>query len=139
MAKIAVQSSLSSQFASKYAGKVRIDAARISRAASQTPYFSGTASTGAMSYAHSQNAEAFGDRYDDLFYLFENGSLAAGRRVLLTLDATYDRDGRSGSADLRGRTRGQVSLDGLIGADIMATITVADWETPTTQTIDIGA
>ena len=24
-------------------------------------------------------------------------------------------------------------------ADIMATITVADWETPTTQTIDIGA
>lgn len=101
MAKIAVQSSLSSQFASKYAGKVRIDAARISRAASETPYFSGTASTGAMSDAHSQNAEASGDRYDDLFYLFENGSLAAGSRVLLTFDATYDRDdGRSGSADL---------------------------------------
>ncbi len=54
-----------------------------------------------MSDAHSQNAEASGDRYDDLFYLFENGSLAAGSRVLLTFDATYDRDdGRSGSADL---------------------------------------
>ena len=127
MAKIAVQSSLSSQFASKYAGKVRIDAARISRAASQTPYFSGTASTGAMSYAHSQNAEASGDRYDNLFYLFENGSLAAGSRVLPTLDATYDRDGDFA-------TTYEVEL-----ADIMATITVADWETPTTQTIDIGA
>ena len=92
-----------------------------------------------MSYAHSQNAEASGDRYDDLFYLFGNGSLAAGSRVLPTLNATYDRDGgRAGSADLRGRTRGQVSLDGLTDADIMATITVADWETPITQTIGIG-
>ena len=134
MAKIAVQSSLSSQFASKYAGKVRIDAARISRAASQTPYCSGTASTGAMSYAHSQNAEASGDRYDNLFYLFENGSLAAGSRVLPTLDATYDRDGDFATTADQAPLTYEVEL-----ADIMATITVADWETPTTQTIDIGA
>lgn len=87
-----------------------------------------------MSYAHSQNAEASGDRYDDLFYLFENGSLAAGSRVLLTLDATYDRDCDFATTADQAPLTYEVEL-----ADIMATITVADWETPTTQTIDIGA
>ena len=82
-----------------------------------------------MSYAHSQNAEASGDRYDNLFYLFENGSLAAG-----TLDATYDRDGDFATTADQAPLTYEVEL-----ADIMATITVADWETPTTQTIDIGA
>ena len=32
-----------------------------------------------------------------------------------------------------------VSLAGLTGQDVNATITVADWKTPTTQTIGIGA
>lgn len=93
VAKIAVQTALSSAFASKYSGKVRINSAQLSRAASRTPYFSGVPQTGTMTFTHTQSAGSSGDKYNNLFYAFENGSLAAGSRVLLTLEGTYDRDG----------------------------------------------
>ena len=50
VAKIAVQSSLSADFASKYPGKVKVNSAILSRAASQTPYFGGSAAPGTMTY-----------------------------------------------------------------------------------------
>ena len=37
-----------------------------------------------------------------------------------------------------GYYRVAVSLAGLTGQDVSATITVADWETPVTQTINLG-
>lgn len=159
VAKIAVQSSLSDDFASKYPGKIKVNSAKISRAASQTPYFGGTIASGAMTYTHTQTPQEDAGKYNSLFYLFENGTLAAGSRVLLTLEAIYDKDGNfsttgdqtpvtyevelKGTSDngtiLRnGYYRVAVSLAGLTGQDVSATITVADWETPVTQTIDLG-
>ena len=93
VAKIAVQSSLSDDFASKYPGKIKVNSAKISRAASQTPYFGGTIASGAMTYTHTQTLQEDAGKYNSLFYLFENGTLAAGSRVLLTLEAIYDKDG----------------------------------------------
>lgn len=159
VAKIAVQSTLSADFASKYPGKIRVNSATVSRAASQTPYFGGTAAPGAMTYTHTQTPQEATGSYNSLFYLFENGTLAVGSRVLLTLEATYDKDGDfattsdqlpityevelKGTSDngtiLRnGYYRVAVSLAGLTGQDVSATITVADWETPITQTINLG-
>lgn len=159
VAKIAVQTALSSAFASKYSGKVRINSAQLSRAASRTPYFSGVPQTGTMTFTHTQSAGSSGEKYNNLFYAFENGSLAAGSRVLLTLEGTYDRDGDfSTTADqapvsyrieltgggagqlLRnGYYRVQVTLDGLTGSDATVRISVAEWETPLTQTVSLGA
>lgn len=159
VAKIAVQTALSSAFASKYSGKVRINSAQLSRAASRTPYFSGVPQTGTMTFTHTQSAGSSGDKYNNLFYAFENGNLAAGSRVLLTLEGTYDRDGDfSTTADqapvsyrieltgggagqlLRnGYYRVQVTLDGLTGSDATVRISVAEWETPLTQTVSLGA
>ena len=159
VAKIAVQTALSSAFASKYSGKVRINSAQLSRAASRTPYFSGVPQTGTMTFTHTQSAGSSGEKYNNLFYAFENGNLAAGSRVLLTLEGTYDRDGDfSTTADqapvsyrieltgggagqlLRnGYYRVQVTLDGLTGSDATVRISVAEWETPLTQTVSLGA
>ena len=159
VAKIAIQSSLSADFASKYPGKIKVNSAKISRAASQTPYFGGTIASGAMTFTHTQTPKEDAGKYNSLFYLFENGTLAAGSRVLLTLEAISDKDGDfsttgdqtpvtyevelKGTSDngtiLRnGYYRVAVSLAGLTGQDVSATITVADWETPVTQTIDLG-
>lgn len=159
VAKIAVQSSLSADFASKYPGKIKVNSVKISRSASQTPYFGGTAAPGAMTFTHTQTPQEASGKYNNLVYLFENGTLAAGSRVLLTLEATYDQDGDFSTADdqapityeveLKGTSdngtllrngyyRVAVSLAGLTGQDVSATITVADWETPVTQNINLG-
>ena len=84
---------------------------------------------------------------------------AVGSRVLLTLEAIYDKDGNFSTAgdqtpvtyevELKGTSdngtilrngyyRVAVSLAGLTGQDVSATITVADWETPVTQNINLG-
>lgn len=159
VAKVAVQTSLSSDFSSKYQGAVRINSAVISKAASQTPVIAGTANTGAMSYSCSQTPENSSGKYNNLFYLFESGSLATGSRVLLTLDATYDRDGNftttgdqmpvtytlelagtanSGQIIRNGYYRIAVTLNGLTGQNVAAIVTVADWEAPITQAVNLG-
>ncbi len=159
VAKVAVQTSMDASFASKYPGTVRITSAKIAKAASQTPYFGGTAKPGTMNYTHTQTPAVVSGKYNNLFYLFENGALASGNRVLLTLDGIYDRDGDtattsdqtpvsyevelsgvSGNGQLlrNGYYRIAVSLAGLTGQDVSANISVAAWETPVTQTISIG-
>lgn len=159
-AKIAVQTALSAEFANRYLGKVRVNSAVLSRAASRGNVISqGSANTGAMSYTFTQQTTDASGKFNNLFYTFENGSLAAGSRLLLTLNATYDRDGNfattadqvpvtyaieltgggAGQFVRNGYYRVQVTIDGLTGAEASATITVADWESPVTQTINIGA
>ena len=160
VAKIAIQSSLSADFASKYPGKIKVNSAKISRAASQTPYFGGTIASGAMTYTHTQTPKEDAGKYNSLFYLFENGTLAAGSRVLLTLEAIYDKDGNfsttgdqtpvtyevelKGTSDngtiLRnGYYRIAANITGLVGQDCMVSVSVADWETPVTQNVELGA
>lgn len=160
VAKVAVQTALSAEFSKRYSGKVRINSAVLSRAASRS-FIIGQSSVnpGTMSFTHTQQASEASGKFNNLFYAFENSTLTAGSRVLLTLNATYDRDGDfatttdqvpvtyaveltgggAGQLVRNGYYRVQVTLDGLTGSDVSATITVAEWETPVTQTINIGA
>ena len=126
VAKIAVQSSLSDDFASKYPGKIKVNSAKISRAASQTPYFGGTIASGAMTYTHTQTPKEDAGKYNSLFYLFENGTLAAGSRVLLTLEATYDKDGNFSTTGDQTPVTYEVELKGTSdNGTILRTVTTA--------------
>lgn len=159
VAKIALQASMSSGFSDKYPGAVRINSATVSRAASQTPVVMPAApAPGTMSFSYSQPTNSVSGNYQNLFYLYENGTQNAGSRVLVELDATYDMDGDfattgdqtpityafeldgtgSGKIVRNGYYRVEVILSGLSGQDVNAVITVADWETPITQNINLG-
>lgn len=158
VAKVAVQTKLSADFASKYPGKVKINTATLTKAASQTPYFSGSANPGSMNFTCIQPAGESSGSYNNLFYLFENGPLNAGNRVTVTLDGLYDRDGNFGTTgdqtpvtyttELTGTANGQflrngyyrvaVNVSGLTGQDVTAVVTVADWLAPVTQSVNLG-
>lgn len=160
VSKVAIQASLSPDFGTKYEGAVKINSAVLSKAASQTPIIpSSTPSPGTMSYTHTQTTGEVTGKFNNLFYLYENGTLTVGNRVLVDLEGIYDRDGNFStttdqtpvnySFELNGATdngqimrngyyRVAVTLTGLTGQDVSATITVADWETPITQSISIG-
>ncbi len=158
VAKIAVQISKSAQFESLYSGDVIVNSVTISKAASQTKIVAPTtAATGSMSFTHTQATNLSGSYFQNLFYIYGNGALSD--KVLLTIDATYDRDGNlsttsdqapmtytltvdgadgSGTILRNGYYRLSVSLNGVTGADATMTITVADWETPSTQSVGLG-
>lgn len=159
VAKIAVQTSLSADFASRYPGSVKINSVALSKASSQTSYMGGAASSGTMNFTHTQTPGEASSKFNSLFYIFENGALSAGSRVLLTFEGVYDKDGNfstssdqmpvtytcelsgtssNGSILRNGYYRVAISLTGLMGQDVNATITVADWDTPATQTINLG-
>ena len=159
VAKVALQVALSADFSSKYKGAVRINSAKLSRAASQSPVVKpATPTPGTMNYTHTQASNAAGATYQNLFYIFENGSLAAGSRILLELSATYDSDGNFSSTgdqaavtytiELDGKAGGLIerngyykviaTINGLVGSAASVTISVADWESPITQTVNIG-
>lgn len=158
VAKVAVQTALSADFASKYPGKVKINTATLTKAASQTPYFSGVTNPGAMNFSCIQPVGESSGKYNNLFYLFENGTLSAGNRVTVTLEGLYDRDGNFGTTgdqtpvtyttELTGAANGQlirngyyrvaINVAGLTGQDVTATVSVADWQAPVTQSVNLG-
>ena len=98
-------------------------------------------------------------KYNNLFYIFENGALAEASRVALEITATYDADGNaSTTADrmevvytvpLTGKAGGEIArngyyrvaanITGLVGQDCQVSVSVAEWETPVTQSVDLGA
>lgn len=160
VAKVAMETTVSPDFGTTYPGTVRVNSITINKAASQSPIIKPTtANTGAMNFTHSQTANSIGNKFQNLFYLFENGSLAVGSRVTATINATYDGDGNlSTTADQSAMTydvelsgdaagaisrnayyRVAVSINGLSGSSATLTITVADWETPITQTVNVGS
>lgn len=160
VAKVAVQTSIDPAFASKYSGTLTVTGTKLLRAASQTPIITpATPSPGAMTYTHTQPATAVSGKYQNLFYLFENGPLAEASRVALEITATYDADGNaSTTADrmevvytvsLTGKTGGEIvrngyyrvaaNLTGLVGQDCQVSVSVAEWESPITQSVDLGA
>ena len=159
VAKVALQTTIDPSFADKYAGTLTINSVKLSRAASQSSVVAGIPTPGAMSYTHSQTPGAASDKYNSLFYIFENGSLAAGSRVLMEIEATYDLDGSSSTSDdrsevtysieLTGKAAGEIlrngyyriaaNITGLVGQECAVSITVADWETPVTQNVELGA
>ena len=86
VAKLSVQTTIDAAFAEKYSGTITVTGVKLSKAASQSPVIApATPSPGAMSYTHTQTATAAAGRYDNLFYVFENGALAEGNRVQLEI------------------------------------------------------
>lgn len=160
VAKVAVQTSIAPAFASKYSGTLTVTGTKILKAASQTPIIApASPSPGVMTYTHTQTATAASGKYNNLFYLFENGALAEANRVILEITATYDADGNtSTTADrmevvytvpLTGKAGGEIvrngyyriaaNLTGLVGQDCQVSVSVAEWESPVTQSVDLGA
>lgn len=160
VAKVALQTTIDPSFAQKYSGSITINSMKLSKAASQSLVVAGSApSTGAMTYTHTQTPAAALGKTNSLFYIYENGALTGGNRVLLEIDATYDMDGQTSttndrsevtySIELTGKAAGEIvrnsyyriaaNITGLVGQDCIVSITVADWETPITQTVDLGA
>ena len=159
VAKIAFQAAVDPSFADKYSGSLTVNSVKLSKAASQSLVVAGTPTPGAMTFSHTQTPAAASGKYNALFYCFENGSLTAGNRVLLEINATYDLDGSASTADdrsevtysveLTGKAAGEilrngyyriaVNITGLVGQDCVVSVTVADWETPVTQNVDLGA
>lgn len=159
VAKVALQTTIDPSFADKYSGTLTINSVKLSKAASQSSVVAGTPTPGAMSYTHTQTLAAASGKYNALFYCFENGSLTAGNRVLLEINATYDLDGNGSTTDdrsevtysveLTGKAAGEIlrngyyriaaNITGLVGQDCAVTVTVADWETPVTQSVELGA
>ncbi len=156
VAKVSMSITLDDVFAEKYpSSTLTYNSVTLSKAASQSPIISSVISTGAMSYSHTQ-ATGAGDNY--LFYIFENGALSSGSRVTLELNTTFDLDGSASSIDdrtevlytieLSGSGTGEIlrngyyyidaNIRGLVGQDCDIAITVADWETPVTQSVDLG-
>lgn len=160
VAKVAVQTSIDPAFAGKYSGALTITSAKLLRAASQTPIIApATPTPGAMSFTHTQAPATASGKYNNLFYLFENGPLAEASRVALEITATYDADGNASttadrmevvySVPIIGKAGGEIArngyyriaanITGLIGQDCQVSVTVAEWETPVTQSVDLGA
>ncbi|WP_300700696.1 fimbrial protein [uncultured Alistipes sp.] len=160
VAKVALQTTVDASFAQKYSGTLTIYSVKLSKAASQSLVVAGAApSTGAMTFTHNQTPAAVSGKYNSLFYIYENGALTAGNRVLLEIIATYDMDGNAAttndrsevtySIELAGKAAGEIlrngyyrvaaNITGLVGQECAVSVTVADWETPITQTVDLGA
>ena len=159
VAKVAVQTTVDPSFANKYSGTLAINSVKLSKAASQSLVVAGTPTPGTMTFSHMQTPAAASENYNALFYCFENGALPAGSRVLLEINATYDSDGSASTPDdrsevtysieLTGKATGEIlrngyyrlaaNITGLVGQDCAVTVTVADWETPVTQNVELGA
>ena len=159
VAKVALQTTIDPTFAQKYGGTLTINSVKLSKAASQSLLIAGTPTPGAMTYTHTQTPASASGKMNNLFYIFENAALTAGNRVLLEINATYDLDGNASTTDdrsevvysveLTGKSAGDIlrngyyrvtaNISGLVGQDCEVSITVADWETPVTQNVDLGA
>ncbi len=160
VAKIASQIAVDESFGQKYSGTLSVKNVKITDAAAQTPYFYKSAlSTGNMNYSHSQTPLNTSGKYNTLFYIYENGPLAAGNRVQMEIVAEYDADGNpatttdirevvynielsgssaTGRIDRNGYYRVAINITGLSGDELNLSVNVADWETPTTQDVNIG-
>ncbi len=137
VAKVALQTTIDPSFADKYAGTLTIHSVKLSKAASQSLVVAGTPTPGAMTFSHTQTPATASGKCNALFYCFENGALPAGSRVLLE---TVELTGKAAGEILRnGYYRVAANITGLVGQECAVSVTVADWETPITQTVDLGA
>ncbi len=112
VAKIALQTTIDPSFADKYAGTLTINSVKLSKAASQSLVVAGTPTPGAMTFSHTQTPATASGKMNSLFYIFENGSLAEGSRVLLEIEATYDSDGSTSTTDDRSEVVYSIELTG---------------------------
>ena len=152
VAKVAIQTSIDNSFANKYPGTLKINSVKLSKAASQSLVVAGTPSTGTMNYTHTQTSTVASSKYNNLFYIYENGNLSAGNRVTLEINATYTNGSTNSdvtyNVELTGASAGNIlrngyyrvnaNITGLAGQECTVAITVAEWETPVTQSVNLG-
>lgn len=158
-----MQTTIDAAFAEKYSGTITtVTGVAFSKAASQSPVIAP-----ANLFARrdelipdTQTATAAAGRYDNLFYVFENGALAEGNQVQLEITASYDaataaprRPPTVRKSSIRYLSRARQAERSCVTATTASkfcdhgsgrlggglTITVADWESPVTQQIDLGA
>ena len=159
VAKVALQTTIDPSFSQKYGGSLTVNSVKLSKAASQSLVVVGTPTPGAMTFSHTQTPAMTSGKTNSLFYIFENGTLTAGNRILLEINTTYDSDGSTSTTDdrsevtysveLTGKAAGEIlrngyyrvaaNITGLVGQDCAVSVTVADWETPVTQNVELGA
>lgn len=160
VAKLSVQTTIDAAFAEKYSGTITVTGVKLSKAASQSPVIApATPSPGAMSYTHTRPPPPRGQIRQPVLRLRKRRSCRGQPRVQLEITASYDADGststtsdrteivytvpvtgKAGGAIVRnGYYRIEAAITGLAGSEVGLTITVADWESPVTQQIDLGA
>ena len=140
----------------KYAGSMTIDSTFISKTQATTPLLLATPTTTTGTLALGKqvpNAATANQNYQNRFYLFENGALAAGNRVFLTLYGTYTYNSVATpviyTTELTGDSTGAIvrngsysvtaNIKGLTGASLSVSVTLSDWETIVTQTANLGS
>ena len=162
VAKIAVRTTLSSDFPEKYQGKIQITSAVISGAASRTLLIRPqTTVTGETDYSYSgdQIPAVSPERFDNLFYLFETDLREDDPPVTVTLRGVYDQDGNPETTEDRfpvsyrinltnPETNGQiirngyyrvlVTISGLSDGDRDMTVSVKNWDTLENQFVELG-
>ncbi len=159
VAKVAVRTSIDPALtASLNGGTVAITSTAISRVSARSNSFykiQMQPRTPAFDFAQAPYAE--GAYLNNIFYVYENAPLSHATRLLLTLTGYFDADGSSSTTFDRSEVEYQIVMDGagegeikrngyyrveatvkgLSGDEVLVTFTVADWETPVTQTVDL--
>lgn len=160
VAKIAVRTRMDASFATAYnGGGITINSVKLSKASASSNSFYKTPPASRTSlYEFTQTAQKNGSNFDGLVYAYENGALAAGSRVMLTLSGYFDADNNALTTtdrsnveytiELTGASGGEIKrngyyrvdavIKGLSGDAVGVNISVANWETPVTQTVNLG-
>lgn len=142
--------------AATYQGTVSIDSVKVFKTQAATPLIKTTplTTTGTLNLAKQiPNAATVNVNYQNRFYVFENGAISTGSRVLLNIYATYTNGSVStpviypvelstdntGAIVRNGAYAINITISGLTGANISMTITLSDWETLVTQNTSVGS
>lgn len=162
VAKIAVRTQLSDDFTTNYnGGKVVITEATISQTNALSYSFAN--SSGAIEkntfFAFTQPSQNTSGYFDNLFYIHENSVESTEEdRVRIGLKGYFDADGNlattqdqieveysiylvgaaNGEIKRNGYYRVDATIKGLSGDGLIVNFTIADWETPVTQNVDLG-
>lgn len=157
VAKVALAFATSDSFANSYpAATLSFNSATISKAVSQTYVFDPNSfELFSQEYTHTQSVS---DVSKALFYIYECGGSTNGESVAISINATFDADGDSETTDdqsevvysfeIEGDGAGMIyrnslyninaTINGLVGQDCNVTISIAEWETPATQDVNLG-
>lgn len=163
VAKISVRAKLSSDFSQNYnGGKIIITGATISQANSKSYYFANVNGPLEKStfFSFTQPSQNTSDNFDNLFYIYENGVESTEKdRVKIVLKGYFDADGNLATTHdqieveypiyLSGASNGEIrrngyyrvdaTIKGLSGDGLVVNFSVAEWETPVTQNIELGS
>ena len=161
VAKVAVRTGLAPEFSVNYGGgTVVIDNVTLSKATDCSYYYYQNGTYGSRSSLTDirQASVQNGGNWENLFYIYENGELTAGSRPVLILSGYFDADGDlstiddhqaveykveldgSGNGEIKRNAyyRAEVIVKGLTGEGVALNLSVADWEGPITQTVEVG-